>query len=285
MGGNLEISDPTQLLQLNYLADELGIDTISGGAVIAFAMECFQKGIISKSDLGFSLSFGDGEAAKRLLSMIANREGIGDILAEGTRRAAEKLGGNSESFTVQFKGLDLPAWDPRGRRGLGLSYATANVGGSHLRGWPTTTDPPDESALDLVESMVTARNQKIFTDSLVVCHFTYHLPLTHEQKIQLLNAATGLNYDEERIEHFARRVATLGRMFNHREGVSRESDILPPRMWESQKSGPRKGMTAFIGKEDFEACLDRFYELRGYNKEDGLPTTETLELLNLSDIV
>jgi aldehyde:ferredoxin oxidoreductase len=100
-----------------------------------------------------------------------------------------------------------------------------------------------------------------------------------------LNAATGLNYNEEQIELFARRVATLGRMFNHREGVSRESDILPPRMWEPEKSGPREGMTAFVSKADFEACLDRFYELRGYSKEDGLPTTETLELLNLSDIV
>jgi len=285
MGGNLGISNLTHLLQLNYLADRLGLDTISGGSVLGFAMDAYKQGILTDDIIGFSLNFGDGEAALKLLKMIAYREGIGAILSEGVRIAAEKIGHNSKDFAVHFKGLELPAWDPRGRRGLALSYATANVGGSHLRGWPSTTDPPDESAVDLVDSMVNARDQKVLTDSLVVCHFTYHLPLSHETKIQLLNAATGLHYDEEDAKLFGRRVVTLGRMFNHREGISRESDILPERMWIPEPSGPRKGMTSFINKDDFELCLDRYYELRGWSIQDGLPTTETLELLGLNDIV
>lgn len=285
LGGNTGISDLQAVLKLNYLCDKLGLDTIGVGAVIGFTMELYERGLLKEEDIGFPLVFGDGSAAIRLLKMMANREGVGDILADGVRKASERIGKGSEEFAVHFKGLALPAWDPRGKKGLGLSYATANVGGSHLRGWPATTDPPNESALPVVESMVDARDHKVLTDSLVVCHFTYHIPLTLEEKIDLLNAATGLNYTKESAKLFARRVVTLGRMFNHREGISRADDILPPRLWTPHPTGPRKGMKSFVNKDDFEACLDRFYELRGYNKEDGLPTTETLKLLGLDEIV
>ena len=285
MGGNLGISDPQSIFKLNYTADRLGIDTISGGGVIGFAMEALKKGILTESDIGFPLRFGDSDASIQLLKMIAAREGIGDILADGVRRAAERIGKGSAAFAVHFKGLELPAWDPRGRKGLALSYMTADVGGSHLRGWPATVDPPDTSALDVVESLITSRNQRVLTNSLVICHFSYHIPMSHQDRIDLLNAASGLNYDAESTNLFGRRVYALSRMFNHREGVSRESDTLPPRMWEPELSGPRKGMKAFIDKEDSEKALDYYYELQGYDKEDGLPTTDTLKVLGLSDII
>ncbi|MGY5876304.1 MAG: aldehyde ferredoxin oxidoreductase family protein [Candidatus Thorarchaeota archaeon] len=285
MGGCLGISDPQMVLKLNYMADKLGLDTISSGSTIGFAMDAIEKGILTEEDIGFSLKFGDGEAAIKLLRMIAYREGVGDILADGVRVAAKKIGKDSDSLAVHFKGLEVPAWDPRGRKGMGLSYATANVGASHLRGWPSTSDPTDSSAIDVVESMLTSRDQKTLTDSLVVCHFTYHIPLSHQMKIDLLNAATGLSYNEESVKLFARRVHALARMFNHREGISREDDIIPPRLWEPEISGPREGMKSFLNESDFEACLDRFYEIRGYNKEDGLPTADTLKLLSLDAIV
>ncbi|MGY5854351.1 MAG: aldehyde ferredoxin oxidoreductase family protein [Candidatus Thorarchaeota archaeon] len=285
MGGNLGISDPQMVLKLNYMADKLGLDTISCGGTIGFAMEAFERGILSEEEIGFSLNFGDGEAAIKLLRMIAYRDGIGDILTDGVREAAKKLGKGTESLAVHFKGLEVPAWDPRGRKGMGLSYATANVGASHLRGWPSTSDPTNSSAIDVVESMLTSRDQKALTDSLIVCHFTYHMPLSHQMKIDLLNAATGLSYNEESAKLFARRVFALGRMFNHREGISRGEDIIPPRLWEPEISGPRKGMKSFMNEADYNACLDKFYELRGYNIDDGLPSTNTLKLLNLDDIV
>jgi aldehyde:ferredoxin oxidoreductase len=285
MGGNLGISDPQMVFKLNYLADKLGVDTIGGGGVIGFAMEAIKRGILSEDEVGFPLRFGDGDAAIRLLKMIASREGIGDTLADGVRLAAERIGKDSESFAVHFKGLEVPAWDPRGRKGMAISYMTANVGASHLRGWPSTTDPPSTSALDVIDSFMISRNQRALTNSLVVCHFTYHMPLTHRNKIDLLNAATGLNYDEASVELFARRIFALARMFNHREGISRADDICPPRMWEGEISGPRERMTAFMSKSDAEACLDKFYEIRGYSKEDGLPTTKTLKLLELDKIV
>ena len=163
---------------------------------------------------------------------------------------------------------------------MGISYATAEVGGSHLRGWPETTDPPSESALDTIESMIESRDQKILKDSLIQCHFTFRIPLSFKQNIELLNAATGLNYDEESLYTFARRVETLNRMFNIREGITRQDDVLPPRFWEPEPSGPREGMKSFVDYEDFERCLDHFYELRGWDN-NGQPTIDTMQELNL----
>ncbi len=283
MGGNLGISDPIDVLQLNYLSDNYGLDTISTGSVIGFAIECYKRGIITSSELGIEPEFGDVASAIHILKSIVNRVGIGDTLALGVRRAAKRLGRGAEEYAVHVKGLEVAAWDPRGRRGMGLSYATADVGGSHLRGWPATTDPPDASALDLVESMVRARDEKVLTDSLVVCHFTYHLPLRLEQKIRLLNAATGENYTEEDIFLFAKRVAAVTRMFNVREGICREYDDLPPRLWQPQSQGPRAGLSSFVSRQDFEDCLDRFYELRGWDAT-GCPTRETLRELGLLEL-
>jgi aldehyde:ferredoxin oxidoreductase len=284
MGGNIGNSDPEVVLKLNYLCDNLGLDTITTGSVIGFAMEAFEKGILSEKEIGFSLRFGNADAAIRLVKMIANKEGIGAILSKGVKKAAEEIRKGSEKFAVHVKGLETAAWDPRGRKGMGLSYATAAVGSSHLRGWPATTDPPIDSGLDMVESMIQSRTEKILRDSLIVCHFTFRLPLVLSQMITLLNAASGLNYTESDIALYAQRVETLSRLFNIREGASRKDDVLPQRFWEPETHGPREGMVSYINKEDFDACLDKFYELRGWDI-NGSPTDETLKLLGLSNMV
>ncbi|MHA2151087.1 MAG: aldehyde ferredoxin oxidoreductase C-terminal domain-containing protein, partial [Candidatus Thorarchaeota archaeon] len=242
--------------------------------------EAFERGILSEEDIGFPLPFGDCEGAKKLVSMIAKKEGIGATLAQGTRLAAKDIGNGSELFAVHFKGLEVPAWDPRGKKGMGLSYATANVGASHLRGWPQTSDQPNLSALDVVESLIEQRDIKILRDSLIVCHFTYHLPLSHDQNIRMLRGATGTDYDKTSISLFAQRVDTLARLFNIREGMSRKDDVIPPRFWEAETHGPAEGMKAFVDRDDFEKSLDRYYEVRGWNK-DGTPTKETIEKLGL----
>ena len=284
MGGNIGNSDPEVVFKLNYLCDDLGLDTITAGSVIAFAMEAFEKGILTENEIGFSLNFGDGDAAIKLIKMIAAKDGIGEILSKGVRKAAKEIGKGSDAFAVHVKGLETAAWDPRGRKGMGLSYATAAVGSSHLRGWPNTTDPPIESGLDMVESMIQSRTEKILKDSLVICHFTFRLPLSYLQIISLYNAATGMNHTESDVALFAQRVETLSRLFNIREGASRKDDELPQRFWEPQTHGPRQGLTSYISKEDFDACLDKFYELRGWDMS-GTPTDETLKLLGLSEIV
>ena len=283
-GGNLGISDAQAVFKLNYLADDLGLDTISVGSAIGFAMDAFENGILSEKEIGYPLHFGDGEAALRLMRQIALKEGIGKILANGVKSAAKDIGRGSEKLAVHVKGLETAAWDPRGKRGLGLSYATADVGSSHLRGWPQTTEKPDASALDLVESMVIERDTKILTDSLVVCHFTWRFPLTREEKIQMLNSATGLSFDDNGITRFGQRVETLIRLFNVNEGVTRSDDVLPPRFWETETIGPSKGMKSFIDQDDFEKCLDKYYDLRGWNRE-GIPTKETIKEIGLSEFI
>jgi aldehyde:ferredoxin oxidoreductase len=285
MAGDLGIDDPHVLFKLCYLADDLGLDTIGAGSVIAFAMEAFGRGILTEEEIGFPLNFGDGQAAIRTLRMIATREGIGDVLALGTKKAAAKIGKGSDALAVHVKGLETAAWDPRGKRGLGLSYATGDVGSSHLRGWPDTSEPPTDSAIDMVESMLEGRYLKILRDSLVVCHFTWRFPLGFEPLIRLLNGATGLKYDQESINLYGQRIETLTRMFNQREGISRVDDILPERFWEGQVSGPNEGLQAYVSKEDFSASLDRYYDLMGWDKEDGLPTADTLKKLGLDEIV
>jgi aldehyde:ferredoxin oxidoreductase len=283
-GGNLGISDFRAVLRLNYLADDLGLDTITTGSTIGFAMDLFEAGILSESEIGFPLSFGDDKAALKIMKMIASKEGFGSILAKGTRKAAEEIGRGSAEFAVHVKGLETAAWDPRGKKGLGLSYATADVGASHLRGWPQTTEKPDSSALDVIESMVNERDTKILTDSMIVCHFTWHFPLSREQKIKLVNGATGLNCDSEKVSTFGQRVETLIRLFNIREGITRADDILPPKFWQKETIGPSKDMMSFIDREDFEKSLDMYYALRGWNAW-GIPTEATIDKLGLASLV
>ncbi|MHA1928127.1 MAG: aldehyde ferredoxin oxidoreductase family protein [Candidatus Thorarchaeota archaeon] len=284
LGGNLGISDAKAVLQLNYLCDDIGLDTISAGGAIGFAMEAFEKGILTEDDIGFPLNFGDSTGAMKLLELISERKGIGKTLAQGVKKAAEIIGKGSEKLAVHVKGLEVPAWDPRGRVGMGLLYATGDIGASHLRGWPPTSATPDTSAVPVVEGIWKSRLEKILKDCLIVCHFTNRIPLSMEQMIRALNGASGLEYDMESIDQVGRRIETLARLYNVREGIDRKDDVLPPRFWEAQISGPRKGMKAFKDLEDFNSSLDRYYEIMGWDK-NGIPTNETLVELGLSDLV
>ena len=283
-GGNLGISDPVAVMRLNFLADDLGLDTISAGSAIGFAMDAFENGILTEEEIGFPLEFGDAEAALKLMRMIAYRDGIGNILSKGVKQAAAEIGKGSERLAVHVKGLEFAAWDPRGKKGLGLSYATSAVGASHLRGWPQTTELPDSSALDVIESMVFERDSKHLTDSMVICHFTWHFPLSREDKIALVNGATGLKLDSDAISKFGQRVDTLTRLFNIREGFSRADDSLPPKFWIAQTLGSGKGRKAFVDEDDFEKSLDLYYKLRGWNKE-GVPTQQTIDELGLTQVI
>ncbi len=281
LGGNLGISDPLAVLQLNYICDDLGLDTISAGAVIGFAMEAYERGMLSKSEIGFEIGFGDANAAAKMVSLISSRSDIGDTLAEGVRRAAEMLGKGTGELAVHVKGLEVPAWDPRGRLGQGLLYATGDIGASHLRGWPPTSDPPDRPAVDFVEKLLSSRFEKTLKDSMIICHFTNRVPITMEQMRALLNGATGADYTLSDLETAARRIETLIRLFNIREGISRRDDTLPPRLWEPQTHGPRKGMRSFVSKDDFEESLSRYYQLMGWDSM-GIPKEDTLKQLGLA---
>ena len=161
---------------------------------------------------------------------------------------------------------------------------TRKKSASHLRGWPQTSDKPDSSALDVVDSMLIERDTKHLTDSMIICHFTWHFPLSREQKIALVNGATGLEYDNDTISLFGQRVETLTKLFNIREGATRADDVLPPKFWKAETTGPSTGMSAFIDQADFEESLQKYYTLRGWDSE-GVPSRVTIAKLGLLEFI
>jgi aldehyde:ferredoxin oxidoreductase len=280
LGANCGVGNLKAMMQAYLLANKLGLDVISAGDTVAFAMECFEKKLLNEKDVGYQLGFGDGESQRRLLEDIAFRQGFGNLLAQGVKHASEKLG--AEAFAVHVKGMDLPAWDPRGRLGLGISYATAEIGASHLRGWPATREMPVRSALDTVPSMIKSRDRKIIEDSSVVCTF---FPYPLRSLSRLISFVTGQKMTVWKLMRIAWRIDTTTRMFNVREGAARKDDVLSPRLMNDPvPTGPAKGHKAFVSKEDFEQCLDRYYELRGWNT-NGEPTAQTVKRLRIATLM
>ncbi len=279
LGSNLGLERPEDMMRLYERCNRLGLDVISAGSAMALAAECAERGVLRDEEFR-DLRFGDVEGFLRLADAIAHRRGVGDLLAEGAARAARKLG--VPELAVHVKGLDMPAWDPRGRIGLGLSYATADVGASHLRGWPDAREKPDRSALDTVGSMIRNRDRKAAADSLVICSF---LDLDERDYAKMLAAATGIGYTPEEVLKVGWRIETLARLYNLREGLDPGTeDVLPPRMWEPVPSGPSRGRRAFISEDDFRASLLRFYRLRGWDPS-GRPTARVLRDLGLLEIL
>ena len=279
LGTNLGLERAEDMIRLYEKCNRLGMDVISAGSVMALAAECAEKGLLRDEEFK-DLRFGDAEAFLRLAEAIAHRRGIGDLLAEGAARAAERLG--APELAVHVKGLEMAAWDPRGRLGLGLSYATADVGASHLRGWPDSREKPDMSALGTVESMIRSRDEKAVADSLVICVF---IDVKLEDYSRMLKASTGEEYGVSDLLRVGWRIETLIRLFNLREGLDpQREDILPPRMWEPVPSGPSKGRRAFVSEEDFRRCLLKFYEYRGWD-EEGRPREDTVKTLGLDRLL
>ena len=269
LGSNLGIGDRDAILAANYLCDQYGLDTISTGNVIGFAMECCQKGLLQGSDTGgLALRWGDGDLVHKLIKMIALRQGFGRRLAEGVAHLSREIPG-SASFAMQVKGLELAAYDPRGVFGQGLSYATAPRGGEHGRGgfmiveffMPEVDLYTHEGKAERAASM--AEDAGIY-DCSSLCSFNFvPVPLVHE----LVNAAAGTDYTEEGLREVIRRVITLERRFNLREGLTKQDDTLPPRLLnEPLPDGMAEGKKV----EGLDMMLSEYYAIRGWD-ENGVP--------------
>lgn len=276
MNGALpEIGDLEEVARIGYLCDGLGLDTISTGNVISWTMECSNKGL-----LDYDIGFGEAEEAARLVKKIASREGIGNLLAEGTKRAGEEIGGEAKEAAVEVKGLELPSFEPRGSFSMALAYATSDRGGCHQRAYPIGTDAlggdrDPYGTKGHAEAVVPDQNLRSLTYSLITCDFTaYNLD-------QVVNWLEGLGHDysKEELRKAGERIWNLTRLFNLREGFSREDDKLPERMKKPLKGeGPARGN--YITEEDFEEMLERYYRIRGWD-ENGKPTPEKLKELGL----
>lgn len=300
-GSSLGIDDYPTTLKANQICNEYGMDVISAGATIGFAIESYVKGEIGKKDTGgLELSWGDREGLVRLLEMIGEREDFGDLLAEGSRRAAKKLGKGTEKFAIHVKGMEVSGQDGRTHRSIGLGHATGARGADHLRSlvvvdqlgyedvaarrWgadklPEIIDPYTEKykATAVVES----ENAYCIRDTLIVCWYSVSWPpiFWMEDFAEMLPLATGDDYfnNVEHLTKIAERQVTLKRLFNAREGITKADDSLPDRFTkEPMPDGPGKGQVV-----DLEPMLSGYYALRGWALETGLPTDKTIKRLGL----
>ncbi|MFB6094114.1 MAG: aldehyde ferredoxin oxidoreductase family protein [Halanaeroarchaeum sp.] len=281
MGANTDVTDVTGVTELARAADTLGMDTISLGNVLSWTMETAERGLVDAD-----VSFGDAEAARDLVERIAHREGIGDALAEGTRRAAERLADGDDrarEAAVEVKGLELPAYDPRASYSMSLAYATSDRGACHQRAWPIGTDAlgserdPYDTA-GHAEAVVEEQDELALVYSMVACDFTAY---TYESAAEWLSAM-GYDVDADDLATVGERAWTATRLFNVREGFDREDDSLPERLRRPiEDAGPATGNA--IDEEAFETMLEEYYDRRGWTME-GIPTAETVERLDLADL-
>jgi len=296
-GSLLMNSNLDSIAMANHLCNLYSLDTISTGVAIAFAMECFEHGIITKKDTGgIDLTWGNHAAVMQLIEKIAKREGIGNLLADGVKRAAEKIGKGSEDFAVEVKGLEIPLHEPRGKKGVGLSYATANRGGVHTEcGHDTDFEKANtvpelglvkpvsrfswEGKADIIKK---TQDLAAVSNSMIICRFTgfpTYRPTTVTDLTNVMRYITGWNLTIDEFMRVGERANNLGRMFNVREGVRRKDDRLPKRFSEPLLKGASEGQK--IPKDEFDPVLNEYYELRGWDKETGVPKAEKLKELNL----
>jgi len=288
-GSNCEIKDPGIIIAADKLCDEYGLDTISCGGIIGFAMECLERGVISKKDTrGIDLSFGNGDALIEALHLIGKREGIGRLLSEGVKIASEKIEGSS-SFAIHVKGLEFPGYDPRGMKGQGLTYALSDRGACHVRSNTIRTEllgrphPIDQYAYEGKPAMVRELQLDYATyDCLIACIFGA-FAVTLQDYADAVAAVTGWSMTQEELRLIAERAWNLTRLFNVREGFTRKDDTLPKRIFtEAATRGPSNGHV--MDRASFERMLDEYYQIVGWESHTGIPADKKLRELGLEKL-
>jgi aldehyde:ferredoxin oxidoreductase len=291
MGSNLGIGDIQAVAEANRLADDLGIDSISAGGCIGWAMECYEKGIFTKDDTdGLELKFGNIEAVFALIKKIAYREGkMGKLLALGVKRAAQQVGKGSEKFAIHVKGMEQSAYATHNATAMLTAYMTCDVGAHHNRSWAITYDLQvgrEKVVPEKVARVIWLQNFRPMFDVLGSCRLQWvELGIDRDLYVPLLEAITGIKRTWDDLEAVGNRIWNLTRMYWVREidDFGRLWDLPAPRFYtEAPKTGPTAGqITSF---EDVQKLLDMYYEQRGWDA-NGLPTNHTLETLNLTGLV
>ncbi|MBI3630624.1 MAG: aldehyde ferredoxin oxidoreductase family protein [Candidatus Rokubacteria bacterium] len=297
------VGDLNALARINQLYAQYVLDSISTGAVIAFAMECYEHGIITKADTGgIDLTWGNAEGVEQMVHLIGRREGIGELLGEGARRAAARLGRGAERFALHVKGQELPMHDPRGKKGLSLAYAISPTGADHMeaphdplyagfhpQGHPMgplgLIEPLDPLTLDPKKVHAFFETQKVWSsyNSIGMCDFV-GAPLNSlemEPLVAYINAVTGWNMSLYELMKVGERNNTLARLFNIREGFTPADDVLPQRLHEGIGNGPLKGER--VDPDQFFAARRVYYQMAGWDPETGQPTPAKLAELGLEE--
>jgi aldehyde:ferredoxin oxidoreductase len=286
-GSDCGISDLAAICKANELCQRYGLDTIGVGTTIAFAMECYENGVINDKDTGgINLRFGNAEAMLQIIELMAKREGIGDILVDGSRRASKKWGGGEE-YLVEVKGQEVPMHEPRLKKGLGLGYAVSPTGADHchnmhdtgmvgssidklrplgiLEGVPLESFGPEK-----VRVFKAQMQMRILANCLSICTFP---PWKFTEYVDLVQAVTGWDVSMYELVEVASRTLNLARVFNLREGLTKDDDWLPPRFFQPQTSGALSETS--VDPSELRQAIDTYYDMMGWNS-DGVPSAGTL---------
>lgn len=289
-GSLLMIDDPVFLARINDLCNRLGVDTITTGSTIAWAIECYEKGVITSRDTGgLKLEWGNPSLVLELVKLIGEKRGFGRVLSEGSKRAAEIIGRGSEDLAIHVKGLEVPMHDPRAFKGMGLQYATSNRGACHLQGLVLRVEQGERmhdlkiyERVDRFEVRGKGRIVAVMQDwheileSMVLCKF---LAIPPAHVTGLYNMVTGLKKSLQDLLKAGERIFNLKRLYNIACGYSKRDDTLPKRLLEEPlKEGGAKGQIV-----ELEPMLIEYYEHRGWD-ENGIPTREKLEELKIREV-
>jgi aldehyde:ferredoxin oxidoreductase len=285
--------DLAAVIKANELCNKYGLDTISCGSAIALSMELYEKGLITKDDLGgLDLTWGNMEAVMALIKKIAYREGFGELLAEGSVKAALKIGQGAIDLVVSVKGLEAPMHDPRGFHGMGLAYMMSNRGACHLQhavlateqgmaSWPQLFDMKDDYVGTTSEGkamlVYNSENYGILANSLAICHYVAY-SIRPETLLEAFNAITGMKFTFADLLKSGMRDWTLKRGFNNLLGISKKDDVLPKRIMTALEEGGAAGSVP-----DSDLLLAEYYSFRGLD-ERGVPLADKLVELGLDEL-
>jgi aldehyde:ferredoxin oxidoreductase len=296
------VGDIHAIAKANDLCNAYMLDSISTGMAISFAMECFEHGLLTLEDTdGLDLRFGNAEAMVTMVERIALRKGLGDVLAEGVMRAAEKIGGDAHHFAVHVKGQELPMHDPRGKYNVGMGYAVSEIGADHLlvahdtmlanpdalpfknaRSFGITEAQPARSLSDEKMRQFYILEKVTSLEKVIGYCFFGPAPRSYilsEEVVESVNAATDWDITLEDLLEIGERATNMARVFNAREGFTRKDDALPERLFTPLGNGALKGEV--FPRDEFESALTVLYNLKGWDPETGIPTRERLEALSL----
>jgi aldehyde:ferredoxin oxidoreductase len=303
LGSLCGISDLKYIAKANELCNRYTMDTISAGMVIAFAMQCYEEGLLTKEDTGgIELTFGNKEALLILIEKIAHRQGLGDLLSQGSYLASQEIGQGAENFIHQVKKQEIAMHDPRVKAGVGLQYALSDYGPDHMKAPHDPFFKDQDSVgiktmkgLGILEpvSPTDIGEKKVALFKLLdiywtllnllgVCDFGY-VPRsvgTMEELLEIIQSTTGWNTTWFELMKLGERSINMARIFNHREGFTSQDDTLPEVFYHHFKGGPLDGQGA-MNKKDFEKALKLRYGLMGWHPETGIPTPAKLIELGL----
>jgi aldehyde:ferredoxin oxidoreductase len=293
VGPNCGVDRLDAIIEAIYQCDHYGMDGISAGVIVSFAMDCYENGIINKKDTeGLDLRFGNAEAMVDTIKLMGSRKGwLGDVLAEGSMRAAEKIGKGAVKYANHIKGLELPGYDLRTLKTAALGFSVSYRGACHLRSGaysPDVKGKVDRFKIEKGRGKLVKSGEDLYdvVDSLILCKFSrgvFYEGLDEMAKYYTL--ATGIPMTTEELRQAGERINNLARLINIREGKgTREYDTLPPKIMSVPVPDEGIAKGAVVTQKEFDIGLDDYYEVRGWTKE-GIPTVEKLKELGLNDLV